>query len=64
VNQTEVDSGDWCLLLGDSHTKSVQCRRIEEVLKGNCLQNPAYHNPKEGSAYTTSRTYSLAMLVV
>ena len=52
---------DWCLLVGDSHTKSVKTRRIERKLKGNRLRNPAQSSPKAGSAYTTTRDWPGAL---
>ena len=48
---------DWSLLVGDSHVKTIQFKRIEKALKGERLRNPAFNKPKEGSAFTTSRSW-------
>ena len=46
---------DWGLIVGDSHIKSVQTRRLEKVCRGKRLRNPAKTSQKEGSAYTTTK---------
>ena len=51
----------WCLLVGDSHTKSVKTRRIERKLLGNRLRNPAQSSPRAGSAYTTTPNWPGAL---
>ena len=57
TNREGTVNTDWCLLVGDSHTKSVKTRQIERKLKGNGLRNPAQSSPKAGSAYTTTRDW-------
>ena len=46
---------DWGLIVGDSHIKSVQTRRLEKACRGKRLRNPAKTSQKEGSAYTTTK---------
>ena len=46
---------DWGLIVGDSHMKSVQTRRLEKACRGKRLRNPASSSRKEGSAYTTTK---------
>ena len=53
--QQSKNTEDWGLIIGDSHIKSVQTRRLEKVCKGKRLRNPASTKPKEGSAYTTTK---------
>ena len=45
------------LLIGDSHVRTVQARRLEGKLSGGCLTVPAAQSPREGSAYTTTRQW-------
>ena len=54
-NLSSANKVDWGLIIGDSHIKSVQTRRLEKACKGGRLRNPASTKPKTGSAYTTSR---------
>ena len=61
TNREGTVNTDWCLLVGDSHTKSVKTRRIERKLKGNRLRNPAQSSPKAASAYTTTRDWPGAL---
>ena len=53
--QSSANKVDWGLIIGDSHIKSVQTRRLEKACKGGRLRNPASIKPKTGSAYTTSK---------
>ena len=43
------------LIVGDSHTKSLNMRMLENALKDKRLSNPASAKPSEASAYTTTR---------
>ena len=61
TNREGTVNTDWCLPVGDSHTKSVKTRRIERKLKGNGLRNPAQSSPKAASAYTTTRDWPGAL---
>ena len=53
--QQTANNVDWGLIVGDSHIKSVNTRRLEKACRGKRLRNPASTKPKEGSAYTTTR---------
>ena len=53
--QQAASNIDWGLIVGDSHIKSVQTRRLEKVCRGKRLRNPASTSRKEGSAYTTTK---------
>ena len=46
---------EWSLIVGDSHVKSLNMRKLEGALKGKKLSNPASSRPSEASAYTTSK---------
>ena len=48
---------DLTLLIGDSHVRTVQARRLENKLAGGRLTVPAAQSPREGSAYTTTRQW-------
>ena len=48
---------DLTLLIGDSHVRTVQARRLEGKLSGGRLTVPAAQSPREGSAYTTTRQW-------
>ena len=61
VEKEGTSNTNWCLLVGDSHTKSVKTRRIERKLEGNRLRNPAQASPRAGSAYTTTRDWPGAL---
>ena len=48
------DEPEWSLIIGDSHIKSLNMRKLESALKGKKLSNPASARPSEASAYTTT----------
>ena len=54
-NEVHEESSGWTLVLGDSHTKSIDMRKVEANLKGKKLSNPASSKPREASAYTTTK---------
>ena len=56
IEDSTPPNTDWCLLVGDSHVKTVNRRQIEKSLQGN-LKSPATFSPREGSAYTTTREW-------
>ena len=43
------------LVVGDSHIKSLNMRKLESALKDKRLSNPAAAKPSEASSYTTTR---------
>ena len=53
--QQTASNIDWGLIVGNSHIKSVQTRRLEKLCRGKRLRNPASTSRKEGSAYTTTK---------
>ena len=54
IEDNDEESG-WNLIVGDSHIKSLNMRKLENALKGKRLSNPAASKPREASAYTTTK---------